>query len=609
MCTGSLLLGLLAPAGARAAVSTAPAASAASSVSAPGWKRGRAGAAVIAAENALPGTPDWQPGPPVQQPAGAAPIELYASAVSVEPGDQAAFHVSTRADGRYRVTVYRVGWYGGAGGRRVACMPGCGQDRQGAQYPVPPPDPASRTVRAGWPVTDSVSVGPDWTTGYYVARAVVTQGPNAGADAVAWFVVRAAAGSPPAAILVQVPTNTWQAYNPWGGASLYNFNSSGDRPATAVSLDRPSSYLWQGPATWELPLLRFLERGGYGIEYQTDEDTDGAPQSLLDHRLVLVPGHSEYWTKGMRDAFDATIDRGTNLAFMGANAAYWQVRYADGDRTIVGWKSADDPEPDLALKTMLFRELQPARHECALLGVQHQGAYRHAGDPPIDYVVTAAGARDPWLAGSGLSEGSVLPDLVGREWDSVPAIPPAACAKPDLTVLLHADNPRGSADAVRWTAPSGARIFAAGTLQLAWALDDLGTRNAGHAYPPDPRVQAFVATLLADLSRPARPDSVSARVAPRSISPEIGRSDDPRVEGTVVYARAGTEPFAVGDPGVRRLCVTRGTRCRWRPLAPGLYRLGAVAVDPWGRSDLALGDVTTVADRPGGGPGRRHGRR
>ena len=95
----------------------------------------------------------------------------------------------------------------------------------------------------------------------------------------------------------------------------------------------------------------------------------------------------------MRDAFDAARDQGrVNLAFMGANDAYWQIRLEDGGRTIVAYKSVSDPEPDVTLKTAMFREV--GRRECELLGIQHQGAsplYWKAGD----YTVPAGGDRGP----------------------------------------------------------------------------------------------------------------------------------------------------------------------------------------------------------------------
>ena len=104
----------------------------------------------------------------------------------------------------------------------------------------------------------------------------------------------------------------------------------------------------------------------------------------------------------MRDAFDAARDSGTNLAFMGANTAYWQVRYEDGGETMVGYKSVYDPEPDPYLKTAMFRELVPPRYECELLGIQHQGVGLHW--QPGDYTVrsdTLARPVDGATPGSG----------------------------------------------------------------------------------------------------------------------------------------------------------------------------------------------------------------
>src|SRR5205807_7488832 len=141
-------------------------------------------------------------------------------------------------------------------------------------------------------------------------------------------------------LLVQVPANTWQAYNDWGGRSLY---SGPNEPAGyRVSFDRPfagghdAAFRGeQAPLAIEIQVVRFLERNGYDVAYQTDLDTDRDPASLLTHRLVMVAGHDEYWTKTIRDAFDAARDRGVNLAFMGANIGFWQMRYEDDRQTIV----------------------------------------------------------------------------------------------------------------------------------------------------------------------------------------------------------------------------------------------------------------------------------
>nr|MBA3907530.1 hypothetical protein [Pseudonocardiales bacterium] len=253
----------------------------------------------ITAENRLAGAHTW-----LGREATARAIEVYASATDAVPGDTVALHVSTGTPARYRVSVYRLGWYGGWGARKVACFPGCDSSALGAAQPVPPPDGAG-TVVANWPVTDEITIGEGWVSGLYEVRARLLSGPQAGNSATTFLVVRQSHSS--SRMLVQIPTNTWQAYNGWGGTSLYPFSSQDGRQAIRVSYERP--YAWslpggQGPLGWELPLLRFIERHGYDVTYQSDVFTAAHPNSLLRHRLVVVAGHSEYWTKSMRDGFD-----------------------------------------------------------------------------------------------------------------------------------------------------------------------------------------------------------------------------------------------------------------------------------------------------------------
>src|SRR5262249_28930642 len=159
-------------------------------------------------------------------------------------------------------------------------------------------------------------------------------------SATTYVVVRQRASH--SAMLVQVPVNTWEAYNGWGGKSLYPFSSTDSRQAVRVSFNRPFDWSLpgaQGPLRWGPPLVRVIERNGYDASYQSDVVTSFRPKSLLRHRLVVVAGHDEYWTKRMRDAFDAARDAGVNLAFMGANDAYWQVRLQNRGRWVFTYKS------------------------------------------------------------------------------------------------------------------------------------------------------------------------------------------------------------------------------------------------------------------------------
>ena len=527
----------------------------------------RAAANPIQRENALPGSPNWR----LPRPTPGA-IEGYASQISVRAGDLLDLHVSTNPAARYRVEVYRIGWYGGAGARLVACAPACGSDEQGAAQAVPPFDASTGYLNAGWPVTDRFRVAPSWTSGYYLAELVLTTGPDSGRGSWVPFLVRAPAAQP-SNVLVQAAVNTWEAYNDWGGRSLYpNLTGIGDH----VSFDRPfderTMKTADGPATdnanlpqvSEFPLVRYLERTGTDVSYQTDVDTDADPGSLLHHRLVVVNGHDEYWTKGIRDALERARDLGTNLAFVGANIGFWQMRYEDGRRTIVEYRNpGPDPNPDPRLKTVLFRELQPPRPECRLLGVQ---GIVEPGNQSIgvkDLAPNPDGLADRWFLRTGFTASTVLPQLVGYEWDLVTP----GCSTPPLTDLFHVSG-TPNYDGVRYTAPSGARVFSAGTLRFSWGLDD----TTGHG---SPALQQFMRNAMDDLTRPARPGLVRVSRVRGGARISVRRLPDARARLLVVYAGrrlvCSTSKAACLDlraPRGRKARYTVLLRDRWRDSFP-----------------------------------------
>jgi hypothetical protein len=329
-------------------------------------------------------------------------------------------------------------------------------------------------------VTDSVRIGRRWVSGYYLAVARLRSGTGTSIP----FVVRSSRRT---RILVQAAATTWQAYNNWGGKSLYPFNSTG-RAAVKVSFDRPYATSGLELISREYPLVRFLERTGYDVSYATGPDVDRSPRELLRHKLVISAGHDEYWTKRMRDAFEAARDAGVNLMFLGADVEDWQIRLEDGGRTVVEYRAtALDPSPNLAERSGRFRELQPPRPECQLIGNQYQGGIGNV----VDFPVAAGALGDKWFAGTGFRSGSIVHGILGYEWDGVQP----GCPSYPLTVLFHAGNVNPAADTVRYTARSGARVFSTGSVSWAWGLDSFGGHHA------DPRLQRFMRNAIADLSR------------------------------------------------------------------------------------------------------------
>ena len=540
--------------------------------SAPAW----ATANPIPGANLRPGTTRW-----LADAADPPSIEGYSSAVSVLPGGAISFHVSTSPAAPYRIAVYRLGWYGGAGATLLACLPSCQGELAGSPRAVPPPFGVLSEVRADWPASATLTVPVDWVSGYYLAELELTSGPQTGRVDRVPFVVREADRH--SQVLAQVPVNTWQAYNGWGGKSLYAHSSVGGLRAAAVSFDRPY-FVGAGSqelTDWEISLVRWLERDGYDVSYQTDVDTHRDPPSLYAHRLVLTLGHDEYWSKEMRDGFEVARELGTNLGFLGANAAYWQVRYANDERTMISFKSLYDPEPVMERKTALFREI--GRPECALLGVQHQAGPQNWGR--ADFVVTAAGAADPWAAGTGLVEGARIAHVVSVERDTVPEV---GCGSP--TVLFRYDaggDTRGNAAAVRYTAASGARVFSAGTMELGWALDSYPAAFDDTARV-DARLQRFMRNAMDDLTRPAPPRSITIGSERGLTGISVERPIDPRVDVDVLRL--------VEPRGWTSICRGAVRICFDYP-PPGRVTYQAVSYDAWARSSSIVSEPLVIRTR------------
>jgi len=194
----------------------------------------------------------------------------------------------------------------------------------------------------------------------------------------------------------------------------------------------------------------------------------------------------------------------------------------------------------------------------------------------------------------------VIPGVVGYEWDSFVPGCFAGQVVPLMTALIPGSNGvRHSADMVRATAPSGGRVFAMGTMELGWALDDLG----GHS--PSPRVAAFVKAALRDLTRPAPPAALTIRQS--GVGREARGRERQSATGLIVSAR-----LRAPDPRILRVIVRpvgggRGCAdslrsvCRL-PLPRRTTRYAAVAIDQWGASQ-----PLTVTVQPGNDLRTRHG--
>ena len=449
----------------------------------------------IVAENLRPGTAGWQ----LDHPATRREIEGYAGATSVDRGEAIRIYVNTGAPS-FALEVFRMGWYQGRGARRVFGPVGVA----GTAQAMPAMDPQTGLVDCAWvDPFELLTAGPDdpsgWPSGVYLAK--LTESRNA-AQSYVIFVVRD--DQRRADLLFQLSVTTYQAYNAWGGKSLYHWGSTGAKRALKVSFNRPYAANAQNPAAacgvgagefltnlqphpdnykvsnagWDYNMLRWLEREGYDLVFGTNLDTDAAPDALLRCKAWLSVGHDEYWSAEMRRNIEAARDAGVHLAFFSANTAYWKVRFeasaASGTAhriMVCHKKAASDPLlaacAGLAYITGKWRSAEINRPEAQLIGVMY------AGDP-VDADIVIKAAQHWVFAGTGLQAGAALPGLLGYEVDAAHRHSPASLqilAESPWTALTDAQK-QGVAHMSIYSAGSGAMVFAAGTIQWAWGLDD-----------------------------------------------------------------------------------------------------------------------------------------
>lgn len=424
---------------------------------------------LIRLENMRTGTTAWN----LSRAAADGGIQGFTSRTSVNLGETIDLFVDTStANDGYALEVFRIGWYGGAGARRVTPR----IHRTAVHQPAPFRDPQSGLTECVWsdPYTLAIDDRETWVSGVHLAKLTADR---TGEQAYVIFAVRDDARA--SDYLYQMSVATYQAYNAWGGRSTYASNSSDEGPATKVSFNRPYA---RGHGAgdffeYEIDMVRFLERESADVTYATSIDTHANPHLFDRHRAFLSVGHDEYWSWHARKHVEAARDRGVGLGFFGANAVYWQIRLepspftADRFRTLVAYKnSAADDDPLMAssrtrpLTTARWRDPILDRPEAALVGVSYNGIWPIQGD------ILVTGSEPAWLFdGTGLRPGDRIRGLLGFEADVAgPSSPP------NLTIIAHSPvgGERGFADVAVYTSSSGATVFAAGTEQWSWGLDD-----------------------------------------------------------------------------------------------------------------------------------------
>jgi len=509
----------------------------------------------VACENTKAGNPESEWG---ISGSGSSTIQGFATDISVDQGGTVGFKVDTAASS-YRLDIYRMGYYGGAGARKIATVnptvltnqPNClTQSTTGLV------DCGNWTQNASW------AVPADAVSGIYFAKLVRTDGPPGSSHV--YFIVRDDDGG--SDMLFQTSDSTWQAYNAYGGNSLYQGSPAGR--AYKVSYNRPFTTRSNAPEDFvfnsEYPMVRFLERNGYDVSYTTGVDTDRRGDELLEHKMFLSVGHDEYWSGRQRANVEAARAGGVHLAFFSGNEVFWKTRWensisADGKpyRTLVSYKEthanakidpsaewtgtwrdprfsppSDGGRPENALTGTIFKV------NCCAINMQvgsADGKMRFWRNTRVASLAT----------GTTTTVGS---SIIGYEWDEDADNghrPPGAFRLSQTSgsgeILQDYGSSYGSGSATHamtlYRHASGALVFGAGTIQWPWALDSNHDRGSA---APDVAAQQATINLFADMG--VQPTTLMTGLTPATASA------DGTAPTSTISAPTNDATVPVGDP-------------------------------------------------------------
>lgn len=426
--------------------------------------------------------------------------EGYFDRTSYEPGERAVLHLGAtdaHPSGRVKpadhpvdvdLELARIG----AGREVVARWQGLHVE------PHPIPDDAA-AHGARWPAQLQVELPDTWRTGWYELRITATRPDGETVTRCAGFVLRSAIDRPTSKILLQLSTNTWNAYNDWGFSSLYlgGHTVSFRRPTANGLLERPDAGahrnanitdepdlagdIWadharaakisswsasSGWPTWEAPFVAWAEANGYTFDYAANSDLAERPEILDGRTLMLSVGHDEYWSSPMRDTVEAFIARGGNVAFLSGNTSFWQVRIEDDGATMVSYKGDARRRDPLRkshphLLSGMWSDPIIGRPESTMTGVSFtRGGYaRIAGGTPRGQRGYTVWRPEHWLfEGTDLRYGDLLGDrhtVIGYECDGC-----------EMTMVDNLPVPTGTDGT-----PEGFEILGSAPARL-WSIDE-----------------------------------------------------------------------------------------------------------------------------------------
>lgn len=311
-------------------------------------------------------------------------IACYTDRYSARPGDTVSLHASA-TNGPCRLRIARIGAERQIVLEFADVLVGC--------HPTPPD---ADTGGCDWPAAAEVVVGRDWASGYYDIELLDAEG----ASAHHFLCVKPAVDASHAPLALVLATNTYHAYNWWGGANAYShvtklmtgaapFDQAMDQAIGRLSTKRPIVPMIVAPPAdvprlvnmrkrdfqeapwaadppwmrshrfspydgsagfinkWEHKFVRWAEEAGYRLDYFTDYDLE-IEEVLAGYSGVLFVGHSEYWGLKERAQVERYVDNGGQLGIFSGNTCFWRVRFEDDGSTMVNhkWRGLE-AEPDM----------------------------------------------------------------------------------------------------------------------------------------------------------------------------------------------------------------------------------------------------------------------
>ncbi len=473
--------------------------------------RGTESNELIQAENRRRGTTDWQL-TRVRINSGkfrTSLIEGYCSHQSVEAGETLSIFVSTDPAREFKLDVYRMGYYDGAGG----CLKQSFGPINGKPQPQPEVGPIPGRLReCQWEPSVEFEIPDEWPSGVYLGK--LTTVPKSTHEPY-WqsYVIFIVKDGRKADCLFQCSDNTWQAYNRWpANESLYTHPDGAHAPEVAVSFDRPYgmyTQIFEHPLSigsgefllWEFPLCFWLEKHGYDVTYGSNVDTCGS-EFVTRCRTFISVGHDEYWDQRQYASVRSALQNGTSLLWLCGNSVFIDSPFrasSSGQPNRIISRAGCYGElrsDEVASYSSLFAGLQAtAPDERNIMGVRSVVPFNGGGD------WTCVDDQHWLFEGTGMKAGDSISGLVGWEHHGEPDLSLKDLQTVASGPIWSGGTREGRYEAVVFDGPNENVVFNASTIFWAQGL----STPPGHIIPwshfsrphgPDERVQRMTMNVL-----------------------------------------------------------------------------------------------------------------